>query len=53
MIDMKPNSDAGDDSDDSLGTPRWVYVFGIVAVVLIVLFVAKHLAGGGLGNHAP
>ena len=34
-----------------IGTPRWVYVFGILAIVLILLFVIQHLTGGGLGHH--
>jgi hypothetical protein len=33
-------------------TPRWVYVFGIIAVVLVLLFVVLHLTGHGLGGHA-
>ncbi len=34
-------------------TPRWVYVFGIVfVVVLVVLFLLQHLVFGGLGGHA-
>ena len=33
------------------GTPRWVKVFGIVVVVLVLLFVIVHLTGHGLGNH--
>ncbi len=33
------------------GVPRWVRVFGIIILVLAVLFVIKHLTGGGLGNH--
>jgi hypothetical protein len=32
-------------------TPRWVYVFGIIALVL--LFVIRHLTHGGLRGHAP
>ena len=32
-------------------TPRWVYVLGIVGVMLVVLFAVVHLAGGGFGNH--
>lgn len=32
-------------------TPRWVKVFGIIVIVLIVLFIVKHLAGGGLAGH--
>lgn len=32
-------------------TPTWVKVFGLVAVVFVVGFVALHLAGGGFGAH--
>jgi hypothetical protein len=35
------------------GTPRWVKVFGIVAVILVLGFLIFHLMGGGLGNHMP
>jgi hypothetical protein len=42
------NSETG---DENTGTPRWVKVFGIIAVVLLLLFVILHLTGGGLGGH--
>lgn len=32
-------------------TPRWVYVVGIHAIGLVVLFVVLHLASGGLRGH--
>lgn len=32
-------------------TPRWVKVFGLVALLLILAFLITHLAGGGLGRH--
>ncbi len=32
-------------------TPRWVIVFGIIALVLILLFVIMHFTGNGFGNH--
>jgi hypothetical protein len=32
-------------------TPRWVKVFGIIVVVLILLFVILHLTGNSLGGH--
>ena len=35
------------------GTPRWVKVSGIVALVLILLFVTAMLIGGGFGGHGP
>jgi hypothetical protein len=34
-------------------TPRWVYPFGIIAIVLALLFVILHLTGGGLRPHTP
>jgi hypothetical protein len=32
------------------GAPRWVKVFGIIALVLILLFVILHLTGHGFGH---
>jgi len=32
-------------------TPRWVKVFGIIAIMVLVAFVILHLAGGGPGRH--
>ncbi len=32
-------------------TPRWVKVFAIIVFVLVLLFVIRHLTGGGLGPH--
>ena len=31
--------------------PRWVKVFGIIAIALVALFVILHLAGRGFGGH--
>jgi hypothetical protein len=31
--------------------PRWVYVFGIIATVLVVLFVVLHLSGHAMVGH--
>jgi hypothetical protein len=45
--DPPPYPEPGDDTR----TPRWVKVFAIVAIVLVLLFVIIHLAGGGLGGH--
>ena len=33
------------------GTPRWVYVSGIIAIVLVLVFVILHLTGGGFRGH--
>jgi hypothetical protein len=35
----------------SPSTSRWAYVFGIIALILVVLFAIQHLIGGGLGGH--
>lgn len=64
MADLPPYPDSRDDTGNDTGarsgrgsapsTPRWVKVFGIAAViVLVVLFVIQHLAGVGMGGHAP
>ena len=33
------------------GTPHWVKVFGIIVLVLVLLFVILHLTGLGFGGH--
>ena len=59
VADMPINSNA-DTSDDNRvepdrgsppSMPRWVKVFGIVVIVLVLLFVVLHLAGGGFRGH--
>lgn len=39
--------------DDEHETPRWVKVFVIVAVLLVLLFAIVHLLGGGFHGHGP
>jgi hypothetical protein len=47
----------GDDADSDVDrpsatkTPRWVKIFGIVALVLLHVFAILHLTGNGLGGH--
>ena len=38
-------------TDVEVATPRWVKVFGLIAILVLVLFVVLHLAGGGSGRH--
>jgi hypothetical protein len=45
-------NDQDPDLEDT-GTPRWVYVSGIFAIILVLLFIILHLTGRGLGGHAP
>jgi len=61
MTDPPPypgsKGDAGDDSrvrpdrGSPPSAPRWVKVFGIIVLVLVLLFVILHLTGGGFGGH--
>jgi hypothetical protein len=54
MPDPPPQPDSGGEPDRpaTAGTPRWVKVFGIVALVLVVVFVVLQLIGIG-GRHGP
>lgn len=38
-------------AEDLVGPPRWVKVFGAIALVAIALFVVVTIAGGG--DHGP
>lgn len=35
------------------GTPRWAKLFGIIAIVLVLLIATLLLSGHGPGRHAP
>jgi hypothetical protein len=37
--------------DSTTSTPRWVKIFGIIVLVLVMLFIILHLTGRGLGGH--
>ena len=47
-----PPSDTGlgPDREPTAGTPRWVIVFGVIALVVILLFAVLLIIGGG---HSP
>jgi len=76
MADLPPNPETGDNTGDGTGvgpdrgsitgTPRWVKVFGIIALIVVLLFVillltggpgghgpSRHMAPGGGGGHTP
>jgi len=55
MADLSPNSDRSQDTGTRPGMPRWVKVFGIIVIVLVLLFVISMLAGvrHGPGMHTP
>jgi len=41
----------GSERDSTAGTPRWVKLFGIIALLVMLLFVILMVAGGG--RHGP
>jgi hypothetical protein len=56
MADLRPeanggNSGAGPGRGSDIGTPRWVKVFAIVAVILVLLVGVMLVFGGGA--HGP
>jgi hypothetical protein len=46
-----PDSSVGFDQGSTTGAPHWVYVVGIHAIGLVLLFVVLHLTGAGLRSH--
>jgi preprotein translocase subunit Sec61beta len=46
-----PDSSVGPDQGSITSAPRWVYVVGIHAIGLVLLFVVLHLTGRGLPGH--
>ena len=45
MADLPPYPDSTGDIDSS-ATPRWVKIFGIITLVVILLFVMLLITGG-------
>lgn len=54
MADLPPDP-ASEPRSAAPGTPRWVLVLGVIALILIVAFVVQAVLGGGHGPqmHAP
>ncbi|HEY9430704.1 MAG TPA: hypothetical protein VI260_04370 [Blastocatellia bacterium] len=50
-LPSRPESDVVADMGVATKTPRWVYVVGIHAIVLALLFLVVHLIGGGVRSH--
>ncbi len=52
MVDPPAYPDSGEDPERTSGTPRWVKLFGVIALVVVVLFAILLLSGRG-GDHGP
>lgn len=48
-----PDTRAGSGGLMTAGAPRWVKVFGAIALIVVVLLAVLLLAGGGPGGHGP
>ena len=51
LLGKPAESDVSADRGTTTGMPRWVKVFGIISIVLLVLFVLVHVLGGGFRGH--
>jgi hypothetical protein len=51
-LDGGGDMERGRDREPSIGMPRWVKVFLIIALALVLLFVVGKLTGVG-GEHGP
>ena len=54
--DSDHDREVGPDRASTTGTPRWVKVSGLIALLVVVLFLVVMLVGGGEhgpGRHAP
>ena len=53
MMQTERDGDSGPGSDHRRGTatPRWVKMFGITIIVLLLLFIGLHLVGGSFPGH--
>lgn len=57
MADPPPYPDSTDTDTDTVperksaaSTPMWAKLLGIIVILMVVLFVAQHLFGGGLAG---
>ncbi|MFI8499612.1 hypothetical protein ACIGFK_14085 [Streptomyces sp. NPDC085524] len=50
---MSRSPNASGTEDEEGGVPRWVKISAALAVLLVVVFVAVHVAGGGMIGHTP
>jgi hypothetical protein len=51
MADVPPIPDSNNDLGDDTRMPPWVKILGIIALILVLLFVIMHFTVGGFGGH--
>ena len=51
--DIGNETGVGPDREPTTGTPRWVKVFGIIALVVVLLFLILMFTRGPGGRHGP
>jgi hypothetical protein len=39
------------DTSDEAPMPKWLYVVGFAMILVVVIFVGMHFAGGGIPSH--
>lgn len=49
--DSNGDTGGGPDRRSTTGTPRWVKLFGVIALLLVLLFVILHLTGNSPAGH--
>jgi hypothetical protein len=53
-LDKGNDTGVGPNHGSTYTTPRWVKVFGIILIiVLVLLFLAQHLVFESMGGHMP
>jgi hypothetical protein len=55
MTDPEPELDrtgSAGNLDRATGTPRWVKIFALALLVLVLLVAVLHLTGNAIGGHA-
>lgn len=48
-LDTRPDSIA---NNDTVGMPRWVKVSGVIAIILVLVFIVMLFTGHGPNNHS-
>jgi hypothetical protein len=53
ISDSGDNAHSGPPRDSAPATPRWVYMFGLITLIIALVIIVLHVTGGGFGGHMP